>query len=57
MDPFLGGCGCELWGPEMEFEGNLREVPKHQTKILPCGIGGLLAERGLEFGVDRGDCV
>lgn len=30
---------------------------KHETKILPCGIGGLLADRGLELGVERGDCV
>lgn len=25
--------------------------------FLPCGIGGDLADLGLEFGVDRGDCV
>ena len=26
-------------------------------KHSPCGIGGDFAERGLEFGVERGDCV
>lgn len=27
------------------------------SKCLPCGIGGDFADRGLEFGVDRGDWV
>jgi hypothetical protein len=25
--------------------------------LLPCGIGGDFADLGLEFGVERGDCV
>lgn len=37
-----------------KFRNKISQLSK---KSLPCGIGGDFAERGLEFGVERGDCV